>query len=51
MRIDEKIKNEVLNKGENVTYVITKSETYLVESYNFVLRYYLTKVHRKTKYY
>ncbi|MDR0580983.1 MAG: IS1 family transposase, partial [Holosporaceae bacterium] len=29
----------------------TKSETCLVESYNSVLRYYLARLHRKTKCY
>jgi insertion element IS1 protein InsB len=32
-------------------HVITKSETCLVESYNSVLRYYLARLHRKTKCY
>ena len=36
---------------ENVTHVITKSETCLVESYNSVLRAGLARLHRKTKYY
>ena len=32
-------------------HVVTKAETCLVESYNSVLRYYLARLHRKTKCY
>jgi IS1 family transposase len=32
-------------------HLVTKSETCLVESYNSVLRYYLARLHRKTKCY
>ena len=36
---------------ENITHVIIKSETGLVESYNSVLRTGLARLHRRTKYY
>ena len=36
---------------ESVIHKITKAETCLVESYNSVLRYYLARLHRKTKCY
>ena len=35
----------------NIKHVVSKSETCLVESYNSVLRYYLARLHRKTKCY
>jgi IS1 family transposase len=38
-----------LNSG--IRHVITKTETCLVENYNSVLRYYLTRLQRRTKYY
>ena len=36
---------------ENITHVITKSKTCLVESYNSLLRTGLARLHRKTKCY
>ena len=36
---------------ENITHVITKSETCLVESYNSVLRTGIARLHRRTKCY
>ena len=35
----------------DIKHVVSKSETCLVESYNSVLRYYLARLHRKTKCY
>ena len=35
----------------DITHVVSKSETCLVESYNPVLQYYLARLHRKTKCY
>ena len=40
-----------LSIDANITHVVSKSETCLVESYNSVLRYYLARLHRKTKCY
>jgi insertion element IS1 protein InsB len=42
---------EVFEEDADVKHVVTKSETCLVESYNSVLRYYLARLHRKTKCY
>ncbi|MDR1335125.1 MAG: hypothetical protein LBJ19_02545 [Holosporaceae bacterium] len=42
---------EVLGEDADLKHVVTKSETCLVESYNSVLRYYLARLHRKTKCY
>jgi insertion element IS1 protein InsB len=42
---------DVLGEDADIRHVITKSETCLVESYNSVLRYYLARLHRKTKCY
>ncbi|MBE6446997.1 MAG: IS1 family transposase [Alphaproteobacteria bacterium] len=36
---------------ENITHIVTKSETCLIESYNLVLRTGLARLHRKTKCY
>ena len=33
----------------DIAHVVSKSETCLVESYNSVLRYYLARLHSKTK--
>ena len=38
-----------LGKNANIKHVVSKSETCLVESYNSVLRYYLARLHSKTK--
>ena len=35
----------------DIKHVISKSETCLVESYNSAVRYYLARLHRKTKCY
>ena len=35
----------------DIRHVVSKAETCLVESYNSVLRYYLARLHRKTKCY
>ena len=40
-----------LGKNANIKHVVSKSETCLVESYNSVLRFYLVRLHRKTKCY
>ena len=40
---------EELSMNADIKHVISKSETCLVESYNSVLRYYLARLHRKTK--
>ena len=40
-----------LGKNVDIKHVVSKSETCLVESYNSVLRYYLARLHRKTKCY
>ena len=40
-----------LGKNANIKHVVSKSETCLVGSYNSVLRYYLVRLHRKTKCY
>ncbi len=40
-----------LGMHTDIKYVLSKSETCLVESYNSVLRYYLARLHRKTKCY
>jgi insertion element IS1 protein InsB len=42
---------EVFGEDIDLKHVVTKSETCLVESYNSVLRYYLARLHRKTKCY
>ena len=42
---------EELGMKADIKHVISKSETCLVESYNSVLRYYLARLHRKTKCY
>ncbi|MDR1334906.1 MAG: hypothetical protein LBJ19_01345 [Holosporaceae bacterium] len=42
---------EVFEEDADLKHFITKSETCLVESYNSVLRYYLARLHRKTKCY
>ena len=42
---------EELSMNADIKHVINKSETCLVESYNSVLRYYLARLHRKTKCY
>ena len=40
-----------LGMNADIQHVVSKSETCLVESYNSVLRYYLARLHRKTKCY
>ena len=42
---------EELGMHTDIKHVVSKSETCLVESYNSVLRYYLVRLHRKTKCY
>ena len=42
---------EELSVNADITHVVSKSETCLVKSYNSVLRYYLARLHRKTKCY
>ncbi|MDR3266100.1 MAG: hypothetical protein LBT24_00825 [Tannerella sp.] len=42
---------EIFEEDADVEHLVTKSETCLVESYNSVLRYYLARLHRKTKCY
>ena len=42
---------EELGINANITHIVSKSETCLIESYNSVLRYYLAQLHRKTKCY
>ena len=42
---------EVFGADADLKHIVTKSETCLVESYNSVLRYYLARLHRKTKCY
>ena len=43
--------DEELGMNADIKHVVSKSETCLVESYNSVLRYYLARLHRKTKCY
>ena len=40
-----------LGMNADIKHVVSKSETCLVDSYNSVLRYYLARLHRKTKCY
>ena len=40
---------EELGMNADIKYVISKSETCLVESYNSVLRYYLARLQRKNQ--
>ena len=40
-----------LGMNADIKHIVSKSETCLVESYNSVLRYYLARLHRKTKCY
>ena len=42
---------EELGMNADIKYVISKSETCLVESYNSVLRYHIARLHCKTKCY
>ena len=42
---------EELGINANITHIVSKSETCLIESYNSVLRYYLAQLHRKTRCY
>lgn len=42
---------EELGMYPDIKHIVSKSETCLVESYNSVLRYYLARLHRKTKCY
>jgi insertion element IS1 protein InsB len=42
---------EVFAEDADLKHIVTESETCLVESYNSVLRYYLARLHRKTKCY
>jgi IS1 family transposase len=42
---------EVFDENAVLKHIVTKAETCLVESYNSVLRYYLSRLHRKTKCY
>ena len=42
---------EELEMNADITHVVSKSETCLVESHNSVLRYYLARLHCKTKCY
>ena len=42
---------EELGMNADIKHVISKSETCLIESYHSVLRYYLARLHRKTKCY
>ncbi|MDR0968519.1 MAG: IS1 family transposase, partial [Holosporaceae bacterium] len=42
---------EVFEEDADLKRVVTKSETCLVESFNSILRYYLARLHRKTKCY
>ena len=42
---------EELSMNADIKHIVSKSETCLVESYNSVLRYYLARLHRKTKCY
>jgi insertion element IS1 protein InsB len=42
---------EILEEDADIKHILTKAETCLVESFNSVMRYYLARLHRKTKYY
>ncbi|MDR1982569.1 MAG: hypothetical protein LBQ08_02105 [Holosporaceae bacterium] len=43
--------SELFEEDVTPEHVVTKSETCLVESFNSILRYYLARLHRKTKCY
>jgi IS1 family transposase len=43
--------SEVFKEKVGLRHVVTKAETCLVESFNHVLRYYLARLHRRTKCY
>ena len=42
---------EELGKNADIKHIVSKSETCLVESFNSVLRYYLARLHKRTKCY